>query len=218
MSFAFFRPAHYVVVVAVIVFFAAVSVSAQMPDHEMAALFQLYNSTNGDSWQWMNEFLNGPKWNFIKNEEGDYLEDACSSGWQGLTCSREPQICLYQTCRVTHIELPSYKLTGTIPSEIGNLVTLESLIANDNALSGNIPSEIGNLSMLKNLYLNHNAFSGHIRSEIGNLVMMETLNLYNNALSGPIPGHIGNLTALTGLYLHNSSVALSLWRLATSSC
>jgi hypothetical protein len=130
------------------------AVTAQVPDQEITALFELYHSTNGASWGWKNEFTNGPKWNFTKDDDGYFVEDPCSSGWQGLVCSRAPWWCSSQTCHITELNLPDYKLAGSIPSEIGNLVVLDTLGLDYNALTGSIPSEIGNLVVLDTLDLN----------------------------------------------------------------
>ena len=92
-------------------------------------------------------------------------------------------------------------LTGEIPSEIGNLLTLESLYLGSNDLTGEIPSEIGNLSALESLDLTGNALIGEIPSEIYNLSALEWLWLRGNALIGEIPSEIGNLSALERLDL-----------------
>ena len=62
-----------------------------------------------------------------------------------------------------------------------------------NELSGSIPSEIGNLLNLNYLLLGNNHFSGTIPSEIGNLVNLARLDLIKNQLYGLIPEDICNL-------------------------
>ena len=85
-------------------------------------------------------------------------------------------------------------LSGNIPSEIGNLESMEFLWLEDNQLTGPIPSGIGNLEHLKYLILQYNQISGPIPSEIGNLSNLEILKLDNNQLTGFIPDSICNLT------------------------
>ena len=85
-------------------------------------------------------------------------------------------------------------LSGNIPSEIGNLESMEFLWLEDNQLTGPIPSGIGNLEHLKYLILQYNQISGSIPSEIGNLTNLEILKLDNNQLTGFIPDCICNLT------------------------
>ena len=62
-----------------------------------------------------------------------------------------------------------------------------------NQLTGSIPSEIGNLANLEGLGLDWNQLTGSIPSEIGNLTNLEYLNLGNNQLTGEIPESICDL-------------------------
>jgi len=85
-------------------------------------------------------------------------------------------------------------LTGSIPSEIGNLRSLTNLRLSNNDLSGSIPNSIwNNLLKLRVLYLSSNRLNGTIPSTIGNLVELDVLTLANNQISGTIPSTIGNL-------------------------
>ena len=60
-------------------------------------------------------------------------------------------------------------------------------------LTGSIPAELGNLMSLKGLALNINELTGSIPSELGNLQDLELLWLFGNALTGPIPSELGDL-------------------------
>ncbi|MCK4344242.1 MAG: SBBP repeat-containing protein, partial [Bacteroidales bacterium] len=142
------------------------------------ALVALYDSTNGAGW------INSSNW-LLGNV----------STWYGINFSGN---------RVTEISLSNNNLTGTIPTEIGNLINLTSLILNVNELSGSIPSEIGNLINLSQLVLSSNQLSCSIPSEIGNLTNLAYLGLNYNQLSGSIPTEIGSLTNLTSLGLSNN--------------
>ena len=84
-------------------------------------------------------------------------------------------------------------LSGLIPSEIGNLDSLEMLWLEENALTGPIPPEIGNLQKLIYLILNHNQLSGSIPDEMGNLSSLQILKINNNQLTGMIPDSLCNL-------------------------
>ena len=69
------------------------------------------------------------------------------------------------------------KLTGKIPTEIGQLVNLTYLTLADNELTGEIPTEIGKLNNLKVLNLDGNKLNGQIPTEIGKLNSLERLDI-----------------------------------------
>ena len=54
----------------------------------------------------------------------------------------------------------SNKLTGSIPTFVGNLKNLSTLLLNHNRLKGNIPSEFQILEKIKTLHLHHNQLTG----------------------------------------------------------
>ena len=57
-------------------------------------------------------------------------------------------------------------MSGEIPSELGNLANLRTLILSRNQLSGEIPPELGNLANLTELYLHENQLSGCVPSSL----------------------------------------------------
>ena len=65
--------------------------------------------------------------------------------------------------------LASNQLTGTIPSQLGNLSTLTSLILSGNQLSGNIPTQLGSIDPLNTLYLDGNPLSGCIPNALSSV-------------------------------------------------
>eukprot|EP01046_Picozoa_sp_COSAG06_P022713 COSAG06_NODE_1773_length_8428_cov_7.738384_1_plen_535_part_00 len=98
-------------------------------------------------------------------------------------------------------------LSGTIPSELGDLTNLQQLgLYSNPSLSGTIPSELGELTNLQKLYLHSNpSLSGTIPSELGDLTNLQTLYLDSNpSLSGTIPSELGELTNLEYLFLYLS--------------
>jgi hypothetical protein len=116
----------------------------------------------------------------------------------------------YSVLNTTSLNLLNSGLTGSIPSEIGNLTNLTYLYLYNNELSGSIPPEIGNLTNLTHLFLYDNELTGEIPPEIGNLTNLTFLGLNNNQLTGPIPSEIWNLTNLTYLRLDNNQLTGSI--------
>ncbi|MDO5981448.1 leucine-rich repeat domain-containing protein [Flavivirga spongiicola] len=159
--------------------------ATDVPTAERDALIALYNATDGANW------TNNTNWNTT----------ACVSDWYGVTVTNGT---------VWVLDLKNNNLSGSIPTEIGNLPNLVSLDLGTNNLIGSIPSQIGNLSNLSLLRLNNNQLTNSIPSEIGNLSSLSSLYLPFNNLSGPIPSTIGNLTNLTSLALMQNDLTGSI--------
>src|SRR3954468_9046083 len=102
---------------------------AQVNVQDSLALVDLYNSTDG------------PNWGYHLN----WLTNSPVSTWSGIYDVTDT--------RVTYIELGYNKLSGAIPSSIGNLVNLKHLGLSNNQLEAPIPSSIGNLANLQALDL-----------------------------------------------------------------
>ncbi|KAA3467746.1 LRR receptor-like serine/threonine-protein kinase FLS2 isoform X2 [Gossypium australe] len=75
--------------------------------------------------------------------------------WIGITCGSRHQ-------RVIALNLSSMLLTGTIPSQIGNLSFLTSLDLMNNSFNGPLPDQFTNLHRLKHIDLSWNNFGGEI--------------------------------------------------------
>ena len=149
---------------------------AGSPATDRAALVALYNATDGADW----------------TDNTNWLSDGPLDDWYGVTIDANG--------RVTTLALIDNRLSGSIPKELGNLSSLESLSLSYNQLSGSIPAELGNLSNLESLSLANNQLTA-IPGELGNLSSLERLDLSFNQLSGAIPGELGNLSNLTDLGL-----------------
>jgi len=92
-------------------------------------------------------------------------------------------------------------LSGTIPSQVGNLPNLLKLDLNFNELSGTLPTTIHSLTNLIELDLDNNKLSGSISPLIGNNVNLEFIQLDFNQFNSSIPTEIGKLTSLEKLSL-----------------
>jgi hypothetical protein len=99
----------------------------------------------------------------------------------------------YSIENTTELDLSYNELTGSIPSEIGNLINLTSLGLYDNQFSGSIPPEVGNLTYLSRLRVDNNELIGSIPPEIYSLTNLDILRLNDNLLTGTIPESICDL-------------------------
>ena len=155
---------------------------ATVKDEDRDALLALYEDTDGDNW------TNNRNW----------LSNSPLDSWYGVTTDRNG--------RVVELDLSENELSGTIPSELGNLINLEALSLFGNRLSGGIPSELGNLINLEALSLSGNRLSGGIPSELGNLINLEALGLFENNLRGTIPLELSELDNLRLLILFGNQL------------
>ncbi|GAY66412.1 hypothetical protein CUMW_248560, partial [Citrus unshiu] len=151
-----------------------------------------------------------------------------AKNWNTSTpvCNWTGVVCDVHSHRVTVLNISSLNLTGTIPSQLGNLSSLQSLNLSCNRLSGSIPSAIftiytlkyvsfrenqvsgqipanicSNLPFLDYLSLAKNMFHGGIPSALSNCTYLQILHLSYNDFSGAVPKDIGNLSKLKELYL-----------------
>ena len=103
--------------------------------------------------------------------------------WTGVTCD-------VHSHRVTVLNISRLNLTGTIPSQIGNLSSLQSLNLSCNRLSGSIPSAIFTTYTLKYVSFRKNQLSGAFPSFAFNTSSLQHLDFSFNTLSGEIPASI----------------------------
>lgn len=158
-------------------------------EEDYLALRTLYLSTDGDNWDNNTNWLSATLFEVYTT----LPPNIDMNTWEDVTLDANG-------C-VSHLQLSSNNLTGSIPPAIGNLSRLERLVLSYNELSGEIPSEIGNLTNLEVLEIRWNELTGFIPATIGNLTNLNELDLTDNELSGFIPPEIGNLTNLNELSL-----------------
>ncbi|CAK9162410.1 unnamed protein product [Ilex paraguariensis] len=123
----------------------------------------------------------GLKWVFTSNIPL-LCNDLSSPQWTNLSLSRDPSLHLLS------LELPSANLSGTLPRELGELSTLQSLYLGVNTISGTIPLELGYSSSLSDIDLGNNLLNGSVPTSIWNLCdRLVSLRLHGNSLSGSLP-------------------------------
>jgi Leucine-rich repeat (LRR) protein len=162
-----------------------------VPLSEIDALYDLYESTNGDNWNWPDA---RNRWNFT-------APNPCIGPWQGISCSL---IASGGFVHVLQLQLPRYNLAGSLPQSIANLTQLQILNLRTNKLTGSIPGTVGLLAELQALYLNSNQLTGTIPNSLALAVQVVELSLSTNFLRGTIPNILGQLILLTMLDLNNN--------------
>ncbi|KAG2696104.1 hypothetical protein I3760_07G043200 [Carya illinoinensis] len=85
------------------------------------------------------------------------------------------------------LDLSCNKLTGGIPTELGQLSSIHSLNLSHNQLRGLIPEKFSGLASIESLDLSHNSLSGEIPSTLIKLNFMGIFNVAYNNLSGKVP-------------------------------
>ena len=121
------------------------------------------------------------------------------------------------------VDLEGNDLTGTIPSRLGNLMSLEWIKMGNNRLTGTLPAgvfgpalrtfniEINSISGtipeglfdrsvgLEQLNLGKNNLNGTLSGRFGELGGLELLLVYLNRLTGTVPSSLGELEGLVAL-------------------
>ena len=98
-------------------------------DTDREALVAFYNATNGEFWA----------------RRQNWLSNAPIGTWYGVTTNASG--------RVAELNLSENQLAGEIPSELGNLASLQELYLSKNRLVGEIPAVLGSLASLQELSL-----------------------------------------------------------------
>ncbi|KAF2536917.1 hypothetical protein F2Q68_00022244 [Brassica cretica] len=96
-------------------------------------------------------------------------------------------------------------ISGTIPYDIGNLISLQKL-----RLSGELPSSLGNITRLEQLYFSSNSFEGAVPPSLGHCEYILYLWIGSNKLNGTIPQEIMQIQSLVYLNLSDNSLTGSL--------
>ncbi len=102
--------------------------------------------------------------------------------WEGVGIDTDPA-----PLRVTEIRLDGSGLTVVVPSALGSLDDLRSLLLGDNRLTDEIPGSLGAMSSLREPGLSLNDLSVRVPEELGEFANLRTLRLAGNFLGGCLP-------------------------------
>ncbi|GAB2284335.1 hypothetical protein Dimus_018795, partial [Dionaea muscipula] len=105
---------------------------------------------------------------------------------------------------LTNISLPGNRISGPIPEELGQILTLQEVNLEDNQFRGQLPESLGNLQSLRRLLLSSNFFTGTIPETYGNLKYLQDFRVDGSNFSGPIPDFIGNWTGISILKIEGA--------------
>ncbi|XP_002875849.2 probable LRR receptor-like serine/threonine-protein kinase At3g47570 [Arabidopsis lyrata subsp. lyrata] len=100
-----------------------------------------------------------------------------------------------------YLSLQTNFISGSIPHDIGNLISLQSLRLNQN---------LGNITRLVYLYFSNNSFDGTIPPSLGKCSQLLDLRVGYNKLNGTIPQEIMVIRSLTTLSMSNNYLSGSL--------
>lgn len=103
--------------------------------------------------------------------------------WDGVLCDPSDQ------STVTGIFLPNENYSGTLPTELGSLVSLKELSMPQNQIRGRIPKEISKLPHLETLNLAENEITGTIPPFAA--ASLSSIDLSHNLLAGTLDPNIG---------------------------
>lgn len=129
-------------------------------------------------WLWL--YSNPINFNFAGIENAIHLQSLLL-GSTGLTSLRGVK----GAFELKELDIRFNSLSGPFPTELLQLVNLESLLMSSNSLTGSVPDLMA-LSNLKILQLGDNLFSGKLNS-FSAMGSLKTLDISGNRLSGTIP-------------------------------
>jgi hypothetical protein len=133
-----------------------------------SALKSLYYSTNGKSWTWNNSKPLSTHWDFSTTN----FSQPCNDDWQGITCNSN---------KIIKLDLTSYNLAGSLPTDIDGLIDLETLYLTSNKVNGSLPVTFGNLTNLQNVNLKTNELEGILPASLCNIAsQLSLMDVTNN--------------------------------------
>ena len=156
--------------------------------NEKEILELLYDTTGGNGW----------------SKADNWKDDSISiCDWHGIHCLSEEVDGAAPV--VKEINLPSNRLSGTIPPQVFSLKHLKMLNIRENKVDIQLSSLRDNIYALESMYLDDTLISSF--TGIGMLKNLKTLHLQqNNFLGSPMPEELFTLSKLKHLYVSDSNI------------
>ncbi|KAI5593143.1 hypothetical protein BDE02_04G198500 [Populus trichocarpa] len=105
-----------------------------------------------------------------------------------------------------HVLLESNKLTGSIPSTLGLVKSLEVVRLDNNSLTGPVPSNINNLTSVSEMFLSNNGLTGPLPNLTG-MDHLTYLDMSNNTFGATdFPPWFSTLQSLTTLVMETTQL------------
>ncbi|WVY94674.1 hypothetical protein V8G54_033762 [Vigna mungo] len=105
-----------------------------------------------------------------------------------------------------HVLFESNRFTGSIPSTLGLVKSLEVVRFDNNFFSGSLPENINNLTSVRELFLSNNRLSGSLPNLTG-MNSLRYLDMSNNSFDpSNFPLSLSTLPALTTIMMENTKL------------
>ena len=177
------------------------------------ALVVIYFSLEGEGWtnqeKWLDPTLHECKWSSGIFCEYDVSEQQVVTGFDAtrnnLQGSIPDEIGLLVSSE--SFRIPKNTVGGTLPSTIGSMSSLSVIDLSDNVIEGSIPSTIGGAKNLIQLDFSNNKLNSTIPNELYSLKLLRTLVVKSNLLSGPLNETIDGLQSLVTLDVRNNMLS-----------
>ncbi|KAI3496589.1 hypothetical protein L1887_38954 [Cichorium endivia] len=118
-----------------------------------------------------------------------------------LSGSIPPQL-FNSNMSLIHLLFESNKFTGSIPSTLGLVTSLEVVRLDRNSLTGNVPSNINNLTNVTEMFLSYNQLTGHVPNLTG-MNLLNYLKMKNTNLRGELPAALFEIPQLQNVLVNN---------------
>ena len=166
-----------------LIFFSSQQAKSKVLESDSLALIALYNNCGGSTWTGFESWLSGPL-----------------NTWKDVTVGD-----VDGTMRVKSVALTNMKLTGQLPSELGNLTGWSGRfdIYNQTELTGAFPAFLWNLTRVERMQIKFCGFTSIDTTGIHKMVNLYEFNTQGTPFEGEVPMSIFTLPKMKDIYLED---------------